>query len=31
VAKKVMEKIDRGEYPPSVSIEEMKELGVIPK
>ena len=31
VAKKVIEKIGKGESPPTVSIEEMEELGAIPK
>jgi len=31
VAKKVIEKIQHGETPPTVTVEEMKALGVIPK
>jgi len=31
VAQLVINKIKKGEMPPTVSIEEMKELGVIPK
>lgn len=29
VAKAVIEKIKKGEYPPTISIDEMKKLGVI--
>ena len=31
VAKKVIEKIGNGESPPTISIDEMKQLGAIPK
>ena len=31
VAKKVIDKIKSGENPPTISIEELKELGAIPK
>jgi len=31
VAKKVIEKIRKGENPPTVSVEEMKQLGAVPK
>ncbi len=31
VAKKVIEKIGKGESPPTVSVDEMKQLGAIPK
>src|SRR5580765_5059348 len=31
VAKKVIEKIKAGESPPTISIDEMKALGAIPK
>ena len=31
VAKKVIEKIGKGENPPTVSVDEMKQLGAIPK
>lgn len=31
VAKKVIEKINKGENPPTISVDEMKELGAIPK
>jgi len=31
VAKKIIEKIRHGENPPTISVDEMKELGVIPK
>ncbi len=31
VAEKVIQKINNGENPPSISIEEMKQLGVIKK
>lgn len=31
VAKKVIEKINNGENPPTISVDEMKALGAIPK
>jgi Domain of unknown function (DUF4907) len=31
VAKKVIEKIKKSESPPTITIDEMKQLGVIPK
>lgn len=31
VAKKVIEKISQGQNPPTITVIEMKELGVIPK
>lgn len=30
-AEKIIEKINKGENPPTISADEMKELGAIPK